>query len=154
MEVQSRDFSFSIINLLTNIPWNTKAMSVEMVQRYLPWISAMLFTEITKNESISEAKNRAKRPTLLLGSFINPPAQSDAFFSLAIIAQVDSSGNTTRGSTIPLAALTQGEEPTQIAQEGQPVESDFVSHTPPCECPVPHYKERQPSRCLCFPRDL
>jgi hypothetical protein len=30
----------------------------------------MLFTEITKNENISEAKNRVNRPSLLFGVFI------------------------------------------------------------------------------------
>jgi len=70
IEAQSRDFSSSIINLLMSMPWNTRIMSVEIVHAYFPWIRAMLFTEITKNENISETKNRENRPSLLFGIFI------------------------------------------------------------------------------------
>jgi hypothetical protein len=69
MEFQSLDFSSSIIILLISIPWNTRIMSVAIVHKYLPWINAMLFTEMIKNDNNSDAKNRTKRPSFLLGNF-------------------------------------------------------------------------------------
>ena len=101
-------------------------MSVAIVQAYLPWISAMLFTEMMKNENISEAKNKANRPGLDVGIFtewpdLQPFVQLDALLALAWRTQRDAPSDTAWVCAQPSTYPALGKRRAKVAQEHEPL---------------------------------